>query len=218
LLSSTMKSLGIAVVAFAGATLCHATLLFNQPFDGTGNAAASQNDTTGGNGNFATVYDNFTLGADGAVSVVGWTGEYFDGTQAPITAFTIQFYSDNAGAPGVSLFSASIPGNANETDLGSFGGFEAFSYSTWLGSVFNASGGTQYWISIVPDLGFPPQWGWSTGTGGDSVSYQDFLGTQSLIPVDEALSLSDTPEPLSLGLMGFGLAGMGLAKFRRRRA
>jgi hypothetical protein len=211
-----MKLFGAALVAVTGATLCHADVLYNQAFDGSGFAYASQNDTSGGYGNYATVYDNFMLGGDGTVTGVGWTGEYFNGTQAPIAGFTIQFYSDNAGTPGASVYSTYITGTANETDLGSFGGYEVFSYSGALATAFSAAVNNQYWLSVVPDLGFPPQWGWSTGTGGDGISYQN----GNLLGADLAFSLSgtETPEPLSLGLMGLGLAGIALGKFKRRRA
>ena len=36
-------------------------VVYCHTFDQTGNAYSSQNDTTGGNGHFATVYDNFSL-------------------------------------------------------------------------------------------------------------------------------------------------------------
>jgi hypothetical protein len=216
-----MKLFGAALVALTGATLCHADILYNQAFNGAGGYWATQNDTSGGNGNFATVYDNFTLAGDGNVTDLSWTGVYFNPpTPSPMAGFTIQFYSDNAGIPGASLFSTYVTGTANETDLGSFGGIETFGYSGNLGTAFGATGNTQYWISIVPDLGFPPQWGWSTGTGGDGASYQVFFGTGYVRASDEAFTLSGvaTPEPVSVGLMGFGLAGIALAKFRRKRA
>ena len=49
-----------------------AAVLYDQPYDGSTYAYASQNDTTGGNGNFATGYDNFTLSTSANI-----TGIYF---------------------------------------------------------------------------------------------------------------------------------------------
>jgi PEP-CTERM motif len=216
----TSRSLVLFCAATAVASLCSADLLYNQSFDGSGTAISSQNDTTGGFGNFATAYDNFTLPNLSTVSSVSWVGEYFDGSIAPIAGFTLQFYGDDAGTPGASIYSTFISGTANETDIGSFGGFEAYTYSATLGTAFTALGGTQYWLSIVPDLGFPPQWGWSTGTGGDGASYQVFQGSGASIPNDLAFELDGlaTPEPFTFGLIGIGLAGIALAKFRRARS
>ncbi len=217
----TSRLLVLLCAASAAASLCSADLLYNQSFDGSGGAYSSQDDTTGGNGNFATAYDNFTLPSLSSVATVSWVGEYFNGTIAPISGFTLQFYSDNAGIPGASVYSTFIAGTANETDIGGTGlGDEAYSYSANLGTAFTALGGVQYWLSIVPDLGFPPQWGWSTGTGGDGASYQVFLGTGAAKTGDLTFELDGLaiPEPLTFGLIGFGLAGIALVKFRRSRS
>lgn len=176
-------------------------VIYSQPYDGNaGGGFASQNDTVpGGFGNFATVYDNFTFPNPHNITDVHWTGIYFNsGHTSDVTGFTIQFWSDNAGEPGVSLASYSIVGTANQTSLGS----DVFSYDTILSSAFQAQAGIQYWLSVVPDLGFPPQWGWLGGTGGDGLAYQDFLGSRSSVSPDRAFQLTGTgvPEPATLGL------------------
>ncbi len=216
----TSRSLVLFCAAAAAASLCSADLLYNQSFDGSGNLYASQNDTTGGFGNYATTYDNFTLPTLSNVDTVSWTGGYFDGTIAPIAGFTIQFYGDNAGTPGASIYSTFIAGTAGETDIGNFGGNDIYTYSATLGTVFTALGATQYWLSIVPDVGFPPEWGWATGTGGDGAAYQNFLGAGAAITGDLTFELDGvaTPEPMTFGLIGMGLAGLALAKFRRARS
>jgi Dockerin type I domain len=167
------------------------TMLYDQSFDGSGNAYSSQNDTAG-LGNFATVYDNFTLGTASTITNVMWTGEYFNPpVQGPIAAFTVQFYADAAGQPGASLASFNLPGTAGETFLGNFNGFPTYTYSFDLGGTgFMAAAGIEYWMSIVPDLAFPPQWGWSQGVGGDSSSFQDFFGSRSNLGVDLAFTLN----------------------------
>jgi hypothetical protein len=90
-----------------------------------------------------------------------------------------------------------------------------------LGANFNAVGGTEYWLSLVPDLGFPPQWGWSTGTGGDGASYQVFFGTGGPQASDLAFTLSGSPagvpEPASWAMMLLGFFGLGGALRARRR-
>ncbi len=207
----------LSLVAGSGAM---ATQLYNQNFDGLGNFYSSQNDTGGGNGNFATVYDNFSLGAASNINNVTFVGAYFNPpAQGTITAFTISFWSNAAGQPGGLLQSFSIGGTGSETSIGSFGGFPTFSYSVNLGGMgFNAMAGTQYWISIVPDVAFPPQWGWGTSADGDGVAYQDFFGARSQLSSDLAFSLNGTTGVPDSGntvlLMGGALVVFGLLRRR----
>ncbi len=216
-----IKVIAVAVVlTFVAASGAMANVLYNQNTDLNG-AYSSQNDTTGGNGNFATVYDNFTLGGNGSVMNVMFTGSYFNPpTQGAITAFTINFFSDAGGMPGGLLQSFNMAGAANETSIGNDNaGDPTFTYSFNLSSSFNALGGTQYWMSVVPDLGFPPQWGWETGTGGDGVAYQDFFGNRSQLGTDLAFTLNGdlnrVPESGStVVLLGGVLIALGLLRRR----
>jgi LPXTG-motif cell wall-anchored protein len=195
-----------------------AAVVYLQPFDMSGVALASQNDT-GSLGNFATMYDNFVLGAAATINNVEWTGEYFNPPiQGPITAWTVSFYADDGGEPGALLMRDNMAGTANEAFVGNFAGFPAYKYSFNLSMAFNAAAGTQYWLSVVPDLADPPQWGWSTGLGGDGVSVQDFFGNRYTLTNDVAFTLNGIPEPNSITLAGFGLAlGGAVIYFRRRR-
>src|SRR5690348_9057061 len=128
------RALGlVAIIATVFALMtasAWADVLYTQAYDNSGNFYASQNDTTGGNGNFATVYDNFTLNTSATINNVQFMGAYFNPpNQGPITGWTIQFWSDNAGQPGSSLFSQHINGTGNETTLGFCRGFPCFGYS-----------------------------------------------------------------------------------------
>lgn len=196
-------------------------LLYAQNPDFNG-ALSSQNDTFSGFGNFATVYDNFTLGSTSNIDEVQWVGSYFNPpVQGVITAFTLNFYADAAGQPGALLASYNGPGAFGETFLGFDNALDpTFLYDGLLGTPFVATGGTQYWMSLVPDLGFPPQWGWETSVDGDLLSYQDFFGARSANPIDLSFALfgsqgTSTPEPGSLILLGTGL--LGLAGSIRRK-
>ena len=89
-------------MVFAGLLACagsaNATVLYTQPWDGTSNLYASQNDTGGsGYGNFATVYDSFTLSSRSDVEDLHWTGGYFSRSTPPtVTAWTVNFYANAA--------------------------------------------------------------------------------------------------------------------------
>jgi hypothetical protein len=68
----------------------------------------------------------------------------------------------------------------------------------------------------VPDLGFPPQWGWATGTGSDP-GYQCFFGACGLTGSGFAYAVDGRPipEPGTLIMLGTGI--LGLAGSLRRK-
>lgn len=198
----------------------NAAVLYSQPFDGT-NFFASQNDTSvGGLGNFATMYDNFTLGSAASISSINFTGDYGEAVQSySMSGFTLTFYDNNSGQPGSSIYSQFTSGTANQTLLSP----NIFTYAINLTTPFAAAGGTTYWVSLVPDLALTLQWYWGGGSGGDGISYQDFSGVpRRKEPNDLAFTLNDTPisnvpEPITLSLFGAGLAG-AVAMRRRKKA
>ena len=107
-IAATLLALVFAVPGWA-------QIYFQNPdFNG---AFSSQNDTVSF-GNFATVYDNFTLGAAYNLTSVEWIGSYFNPpTPGPITAWTVSFWADAAGQPGALLQAYNVAGNGNETFL-----------------------------------------------------------------------------------------------------
>jgi hypothetical protein len=191
-------------------------------WDGGANLTASQNDTTiGGFGNFATTYQQFTFTQTWNVQSYHWVGGYFNpATQGPIGAWTLAFYDDNAGAPGNTIFSLVAGGNALETFVSNVNGFPIYVYEQDILGGFNMAPGT-YWASVVPDLGFPPQWGWATATGGTGTGgFQCFFGSCAATGTDlnfaiDGTSVNSTPEPGTLIMLGTGV--LGLAGTLRRK-
>lgn len=176
-------------------------------------AFASQNDTNAF-GNFATVYTSFYLNGTSSVDEVAWVGSYFNGAPATITGFTLNFYSNSAGSVGSLVNSVFVSGNAGETFLGNDNvGNPSFLYDTAITPIVVNSG--TGWLSIVPDLAFPPQWGWETGVN-PGTSYQDFFGSRSQLQTTESYALygNVTPEPATMAALGFG----ALAIIRRRKS
>ena len=210
----TTFKMSVILFLFISTFQIEAAIIYDQPYDGSNiaDAYASQNDSaSGGFGDFAKAYDNFTLDSATSIGKVKWYGEFFSGEPAPISNFLIQFWSDNSG-PNAELFSETIVGNAHETLVEKIGNFNLYQYGMDLSLPFQALAGTTYWLSIQATLDYPPQWGWYQGKGGDGVAYQDFFGEIGAIPKDLAFSLASVPEPITILLLSLGLIGFMIAK------
>ncbi len=204
-------SVGVSLLS----SVASADFIYGNAWDGTGNAFASQNDTApGGFGNYATVYDSFTTTASlTQITDLTWVGEYFNGPDGAISNFELGFwYDDGTGQPGAFAGGINTGNNANETFLGNVAGFDCFSYEA---SINVLAGPGTYWLSIVADQDFPPQWGWSSGVGGGGQAYQDFFGGRNGLGVNMAFTMNGTttPEPASMAAVGIG----ALALIRRRK-
>lgn len=210
-LAMAAACLGIAVIPASASSL-----LYEQSSNYK-NGVASQNDTKpGGLGNFATAYDNFTLGSTSDITSIKWVGVYFNPPiPGTITGFTVSFYADMAGAPGSLLYSTGdVPGNAGESFLQNDNlGNPDYLYA--LDTSFVASAGTPYWLSIVPDLVNQPQWAWQFSSTGDGTAYHCFMGQPcGSVQSDLAFSLYGgapvtAPEPGSVILLVTGLVALG---------
>lgn len=210
-LLAALFALVVSASAYADQTL------YSQPYDNNGFLNASQNDTNqGGLGNFATTFDNWNISPGGLYTVneVQFTGGYFNGNPGTITGWTVNVYFDSgSGSPGTLQHTAHISGNGGETLLGG----NIYTYDI-KGLGFQELSGIPYWLSVVPDLGFPPQWGWATGTGGDGRAWQDYFSQSGPLGADQAFTLIGTsavPEPGTLVMLGTGV--LGLAGTLRRK-
>ena len=209
-----LNSIGLALLGISAAA---GAQVYVQPYDSSGFALASQNDTSaGGVGNYATVYDNFTLSGDTTIASLSFTGLYFNpGVVGTTTSFQVQFYDDSAGQPGSSLFSSTVPGNGGES-CDTSGANPVCTYS--LAVNFAALSGTPYWLSIISNSDVAPQWGWGRGSGGDGGAVHIFFGEGTATQADLAFSLfaPAVPEPSTWAMMllGFGAAGAALRRAR----
>ena len=184
-------------------------------------------------------FDSFSLLQDSSITGVTWQGSYFNfsntdpGFAPPknSSAFTLEFYGDSSGAPGLLLGSQTFtPAAANETFVAQQAftatlGLAIYNYSAVLAPPFLASAGTTYWLSVVAtsplSSGTEAQWGWNGGTGGDGTSRQAAGGGSSAqVNNDRAFTLSGTettavPEPSTLLLLGAGLAALRKRVWRK---
>ena len=211
----------MAIAILLGAAPAFADVeLYMQPPTWDGNMWASQNDA-GGQGNFATVYDNFQIYSTTTsyyLTDVEWAGGYFNpGPPGSITGWTISIYGDNAGQPGGALWSQFFSSNyAGYMESCTFpNGMCGYDMDNIVGGLL-LHPNTTYWLSVVPDMAFPPQWGWGSGTGGDGQAYQNFFGTLSPVGTDFAMNIQGvTPEPGTFILLGTGFLGL-FGTLRRR--
>jgi MYXO-CTERM domain-containing protein len=188
------------------------TVLYTNAWDGTSNLWASQNDTAQ-YGNFATAYGFFSSGQQTwSVTDIHFVGGYFNGNPAPVAGFTVSFFGDNgSNAPGGYLGGTYVAaGSFTETALGG----DLYHYDMNVNPVI-VSGDA--WVSIVPDIAFPPQWGWGQGVDTDPShnGWQVFFGSPSRLASSLNLEITGdvVPAPGAVALLGLaGLCG------RRRRA
>jgi hypothetical protein len=228
------RTILLSLIAFwgvAASTRAQASTLYNQPTNYFGGYYSQDDTTSGGLGNFATVYDDFTLTSTATIGSVSWVGSIIAAEGVTPTAFTIDIFANStsscpgggATCPDTSsmLYTTTISGDAGQTFLQNDSPpFNNPTYSYTDPITFTATGGTEYWVSIVAAVPLSASdWVWESGTGGDGYSYQTLFGTTNEILVDEAFSLnspSAVPEPSMLFFIFPAL--LGLVVFRKLRS
>lgn len=197
----------------------------------------------GGAANAAVIYDNgpptqdgndatrwvqaedFTLGAGEAVGGAGVYIAGFDGIGNWDGTIDYFLFADNAGAPGAVLASGSGQ-NATTTDTGIEWepGDTVFLLEFDFESVFDAAAGVTYWLGIHLSDNFDrDQIYWVTAAAnGTSAGHESYLGwfdNWVSMGLEHAFFLTgdkrvSVPEPSILALLGAGLLGLGLMRFR----
>src|ERR1017187_78845 len=165
-----LATMAITLLLLCGAPAFADVIVYNQPPTLDGNLYATQNDPN--LGNFATLYDNFKIvpTIPYYLTDVHFYGGYFNPQQhGAITGWTISIYSDPLGPIGtLPIWTQHFANNASESFYGVFNGMTYSAYhEDDIKSNFWLMPGTEYWLALVPDSVFPPQWGWGTGLLGD---------------------------------------------------
>jgi hypothetical protein len=168
----------------------------------------------------------FNLGAADTVRSVIWQGLYgISNTPAESDSFTINFYADASGVPGLLLQSFFVGNPNSRTDTG----FDVFSNDTYefsadLGSGIDLSSDIDYWISIFNDTtgedGIAWFWGicepctsrYATSTNG--IDWESTLSTRDYYFVLDNSNLTPIPIPAAVWLFG---SAVGLLGWMRRK-
>jgi hypothetical protein len=203
-----------------------ATIVYSQPTTSPGPSNAWASEDTVDQGAVFRTFDNFSLTDGTEILGVYWQGAYVDLTdmQSPApdsTAFAFRFYADDAGSPGVELYSQSVlmtDVTRTLVGFGSVGGFPAtiYDFSATLPAAFAADAGVTYWLAISSESPTyaPTIWGWWSGLGGDDVTLRSQNGADPIsLGRDRAFALQ-APEPSILLLLGAGAVALA----SRRRA
>lgn len=179
--------------------------------------------------------DGFEVTAPGwRVDRISWWGGFsvFDGPSGDAAPFDIRLYIDEDGAPSptetVASFEAIEP-DAMETDLTSdlsFGSSQDDSLAvdvqqfTWQLANPLTLGPGRYHLS-VDNPGSGVTFSWLMSTSGDSEAWfrTSKPGDWTAQDYDLAYNLSGKviPEPATLTLLGLGVAGLGIRRWRDRK-
>jgi hypothetical protein len=216
-----IRILTCLVVGLAWATAGHAATILSQPLDpsqfGTNSELPGQQRA-----------DDFELAVATTVEGVSWAGHYGDPTPlADPVSFTIRFFEDDGGSPGVPVTNAvaeiavqvaAVPTGAD------YDGAPWFAYS--FDSLSLALDAGKYWVSILesdartaPSGGSEWFWGISAAASLASAFRAADGGAWSITGSNLALGITGTPipEPAAGLLVLLGAASVATTLAARRQ-
>ncbi|MFG0257460.1 MAG: RHS repeat-associated core domain-containing protein [Phycisphaerales bacterium JB043] len=137
---------------------------------------AAASDTAALSGSNPQKYaENFQVPQNARVTTLRWGGGYAFSTPAliPPDDFTIRFYDDNAGSPGVLLHEENVGevGRVATGNVMTVNSVDEYMYLSRIELPPSLLAGNVYWISIENNLlGTGNVWGWETTSSGDGVA------------------------------------------------
>lgn len=165
----------ILLFAILSSTTVFAQDLYDQTAGGNGSGIVSNRYTDLADTTISSA-DDFTVGAGDVWTVTDVTVSGFrNGTGAAMTEMTVEIFSDNAGVPGTSLYSAnhtltdSIPAPVSDTAI-----------NITLNTPLTLDAGV-YWLSVTGATPSTGRWNWggvagSFGAEGLLIDADDYFG------------------------------------------
>jgi len=211
----------LLLIAFALLPLlagsARATVIYEQPHNGTGTIYRSCWSDPDGTVYDEVLWDGFQLASSQAITEIHWRGGH-DPAYAPwgqpVIDFRVEIFpSIGAGTqPDVvagPLCEYQSPGNCGETPAGTFGGVAMYDYHYTLPSPFQAAAGVRYWVHIYANQGGIPDWGFAAATGGNGSHFRKTEYMYQMISGDAAFSLHGSAAPTATITTSVEPAGTG---------
>jgi len=168
--------------------------------------------------------DDFMLDpGSNIITDIHWTGMYLQGMTPPSTDnFTIAIYADDEGAPEStdSPMPVAFVGGPVRVDTGMDLGADVYGYGVIVVPIALAPN-TTYWLSISNDTttDLDDNWFWMVNNMGGN-GYRTPRAKSGWVStswsMDFQLTSAAIPEPMSILLLGLGLAGLGIAREKAR--